>query len=457
MHSRPPVVLGLDVGTSSLKYVAYQIDTSEVRVRATHAYSGHGGRAVHLTDYISAIDEAIVVVSEENEIRAVAFTTQMYSLVTGTGSVVGWDSPWKLAPHLGNEFREVCPASGAQPDPIFPIFKLADIDEQRRRGISLLPYGIKAALIEHYSGRRVVDMSEASATGIYDVRANRWCERYAAWGVPIGDLPMIVRHDERIGVVRKEFGFTDHFAIVPGLGDGVSASVRGAEYATVAANLGTSVAARAIVNFPVTATVPTEVDTDNDQAHWVFRIDEHRAVRGGISRAGFGMLDQFRSAGYAVDAFTKGPEPLFVPWVFGVQWPLWDTRAVPALIGVGPDTSHNAIGSAIRRSVAFGIAWMIESHLPSDGTTPCLVAGGGTGHQLFMDDLAGCVPVPMILPDGADYFAAEGAALSAANAIGNPVELPRPSAKTIQPTGTLTEQFEKWKTVASRPTKAYYL
>lgn len=456
MGGRTPVVLGLDVGTSTLKYAALSVDASGDPMRATLPYSTASGRTAHLSDYVKTIDAAIGSVGEEHEIRAVAFTTQMYSLMTETRSVVGWSVPWELPPGLSDSFREACPCCGAQPDPIFPIFKLADIDEQRRRAISLLPYGIKAALIEHYGGRRIVDMSEASATGMYDVRANRWCEGLEAWGVRITELPEVVRHDERVCSIRKALGFRDRFTIVPGLGDGVSASVRGADHATVAANLGTSVAARAIAPYPV-STIPTASHgSDDDHVHWVFRIDENRVVRGGISRAGFGMLDRFRRAGYAIDAFNKGPEPLFVPWVSGAQWPLWDTRAVPALFGVWPDTSHIAIGSAIRRSVAFVVVWMIESHLAGDGAVECLITGGGTRHELFMDDLAGCVPVPMIVPAGADYFAAEGAALSAANAIGSYVDLPRPSARTIQPTGTLTEQFKKWKTVASRPAKAQH-
>lgn len=436
MTPRAPVIIGIDIGTSSTKYVVVALQNGGILERVTRSYPWSPGSPVRTTDYVHVLESVIRETQERFEIRAVAVSTQMYSLVTSDGHVIGWNAAWKTDPGRLDTIFAKLPGTGAQPDPIFPVFKLADTT-------GLRPYGLKAAVMQHLCGRLVVDPAEASATGLFNVHTMQWIDPVPVPGVTVQDLPDVAPHDEVAGTVRRELGFRDPFSVVPGLGDGVSASYRSAEKAETAANLGTSVAVRSLG--------PAPAHSGKQSREWSFRLDRDRVVTGGISRAGFGVIERFRAGGLPVACPPvqegRGGAPLFLPWLEGIQWPLWDARQSSRLHRFGPDHGTAEIGSAVWLSIVYMVAWMMEEIGTSSS---CLVAGGGVMEPGFLKVLSRCVHRTLLVPDKAEFFAAEGAALSATHALGHDISLETVITRELSPSSERDDQFTEWKEIASR-------
>lgn len=442
MSVRKPVVLGIDLGTSSMKCVAARVADGAILERTTRDYLWTVGSPVTDADYFDVLHDLIRDVQERFEIRAVAVSTQMYSLITSSGNVLGWNAAWASDPDRLRQIHRELPGTGAQPDPIFPVFKLADT-------ASLLPYGLKAAVMKHLCGRLVVDPAEASATGLYDVQRMRWIDPLPVERIGHKDLPEVLPHDQVAGAVRTDLGFRDSFLVAPGLGDGVSASWRGSSTALTAANLGTSVAVRSIQSMPARSDLPYE-ETKNSR-EWVFRLDSERVVRGGISRAGFGVIERFRKAGYPLEApesyADTGTSPLFLPWLEGIQWPVWDSRRHSELLRFKPEHGFREIADAVWLSIVYMVAWMIE-HIATEGK--CLVAGGGVMEKGFLEALSRCVTRTLLIPEKAEFFAAEGAALSAAASLGHEMPTCTHISRALHPSNERDAGFNEWMMIASR-------
>ncbi len=432
MSRRREAVVGLDVGTSSTKVAIACPSTGIILDRATAEYAWAAGAAVTVEDYWRVLYQEIRRLQDDYAIQAIAVSTQMYSLVAPSGAVVGWNTPWKASPEQLRQWMGVLPGTGAQPDPIFPVFKLLD-------GADLLPYGLKAALMARLTGTRVVDPAEASATGMYDVERGRWIENIPLSVLQRESLPELVPHNAVVGTVAPEHRFRDPFRVVAGLGDGVSASYRGRDCGGTAANLGTSVAVRAIL--------PLTTGSRADQ--WRFRIDNDHLVYGGISRAGFGVLQRFRDGGYEVmePADAREDLPLFLPWLDGVQWPLWDSQRTSALLRLKPAHGTKEIGAAVWQSVVYVVASMIEEISPD---TSCLVAGGGVLEPGFLEALSRCVTRELVVPEHAGFFAAEGAAQSALSALGGQTLPPPALTQALPPSSQRDAAFQEWIQIALR-------
>ena len=438
MDTRPAAVLGLDVGTSSTKCVLASPDQPLILERATAGYPWRAGSPVTVDDYWSVVHREITRIEQQYAVQAVAVSTQMYSLIAVDGTVIGWNAPWTGDPAAFRSSLEALEGTGAQPDPIFPVFKLLG-------GAEFHPWGLKAALLKRLSGVLAVDPAEASATGMYDVCRQRWIPAMADRYGRTDSLPEVVAHNNTVGTVLPELHFRDQFMVVPGLGDGVSASFRGWPLGSTAANLGTSVAVRAIHS--------TEKGSERNNEHpngrhnqWQFRLDERHVVYGGISRAGFGVLQRFRDARYPV-APQQRPLPLFFPWLEGIQWPLWDPTQPPALVGLEPHHSFEDIGSAIWQSVVYMVAAMIEE-ISTD--TYCLTAGGGVLEEGFLEALSRCVTRTLAVPDHAEFFAAEGAAQSALEALGSSALPPPTLTGEVPPSEVRDTAFHEWNQIAWR-------
>lgn len=420
------------MGTSSTKAVIASPSTGMVLDRYSTGYTWTPGSSVTVEDYWAVISQELYRLQDVYTIRSIAVSTQMYSLIAPDGRVVGWNSPWTASSEQLTQWMRSLPGSGAQPDPIFPVFKLLD-------GADLLPFGLKAALMEKLTGTRAVDPAEASATGLYNVESQCWIDGFQPHFVQNEKLPEVVPHDSVVGTVTNEHRFRDSFQVVPGLGDGISASYRGWSQGSSAANLGTSVAVRTIL--------PLIKGERNDQ--WRFRLDGDHVVYGGISRAGFGVFQRFRDAGYPVKQPVRNDRdlPLFFPWLEGIQWPLWDSRRTSSLLGFGPHHSLGEISAAVWQSVVYMVASMIEG-ITRDAS--CLVAGGGVLEQGFLEALAKCVTRELKVPEHAEFFAAEGAAQSALSAL-NANPLPEPTViRTLSPVSQRDTGFSQWSQIAWR-------
>ena len=77
----------------------------------------------------------------------------------------------------------------------------------------------------------------------------------------------------------------------------------------------------------------------------------------------------------------RAPAPLFLPHLQGERAPLWDASARGVFIGLDASTDRAAMAYAIYEGVAHSARWLLDSLQASAGTTLKVMNGGGGGFR----------------------------------------------------------------------------
>ncbi|MGH8905564.1 MAG: gluconokinase [Egibacteraceae bacterium] len=443
-------VIGLDLGTSSVKAVAFD---SSGEALAAHAVevgiaSPTSERAEQDPDeLVGAAAEATTAVvrdlaAEGRTVAGIGLSAAMHSLVAldhkgrpCTPLLLFADNRAAAqARQLAGQPGAVGLArrTGTPIHPMSPLVKLrwfAQCDpataERARRWVSAKEY-----LIRQLCEADVVDHSIASATGLFNLEDMLWDEEALALAgitadllsTPVPTTTMLYSQGERLGLPAGT-------PVVIGASDGCSATLgAGATSAgTAALTVGTSGAIRKIVERPGSDPRARLFCYVLTQARWV--------VGGSISSGGIvlrwardGLFPELaRAAGrgaYArfdelAAAVPPGADGLVcLPYLLGERAPLWDPDLRGAFVGLSVRHGQGHVLRALLEGVAFQLATVLELVEGLGHPVAALRADGGfTRSRLWLQIMADVLGRPLELARSVEG-ACRGAALLTLEALG---------------------------------------
>lgn len=432
------VSLGLDVGTSAIKYTVLELSTGKVLAQRRVEYARNDAAVgiVPMHMYTEALKSLLAELAREFMVRSVALTTAWYSAIAPTDKgemVYQWNSIWERNPEVERELKGHLDVSGCHIDTLFPVYKL--MTAHVLGNMTFKPYGMKEYLIEWLTGERSTDYSTASASGLLDIEKRAWNEPLLnKLNYRMEQMPRLLRHNATAGETKVG---NESIVVVPGLGDGASASYSCKSVSEVAANIGSTMAARELS--------PVIRHSTADRT-WTFVVDEERYVNGGISSNGGSVLEWARKMGWGIDeACVRSGGERFYPWLHGERSPFWSADLRGTFAGLDVRTDMAALSAAIVKGIAFTLSRMINAMTHAHScSSRVVVAGGGVRLAEMLRVVQGSVSVPLTILKSFDYLASDGAALSAAEALGVRPDLQHDIETVLEPNDTFRSDYERW-------------
>ncbi len=449
-----PLVLALDLGTSSLRALVFDrsgraVAGSEEQLPHALRTTSDGGvetDAPPLFDLLlRCVDGALVRAADRAaEIAAVGVSCFWHSLLgldrrdEPVTPLLMWADTRSasdaagLRRELGDNAAGIQARTGCRFHSSYWPAKLRWLAASRPQIVRGVARWVSFA---EYVGARLHDdpaasFSSASGTGLLDVHRLTWdAELAALLGVALARLPRLVDRDEVMPPLRPEFAARwpglAGIPWYPALGDGACANVGSGAVAPdrIALTVGTSGALRIVV--PADSPRPP-VPPDL----WSYRMDGERYVVGGaVSNGGnvlawlaglvgvdLGPADMEAAASLPPD----GHGLTMLPFVAGERAPGWHDQASGVIAGLTLATRAEHLLRAGMEAVAYRLARVYDDVRPLAADPHTIVANGGailrspTWLQIVADTLGHEV---LALPPE-EEASARGAALCALEAIG---------------------------------------
>ena len=420
-----PVVLGLDVGTTSAKAAAF--DASGARCAEAAVSYGldepEPGAAVQDPALVvDAAVEALGRVASSTQPVAVACSTAMHGLVALDEAdrpltpLITWADTRAAAQaeRLRASHPQLHDRTGTPLHPMSPMVKLVWLRERHpalharaRRWV-----GLKELVLHRLTGRWVVDWSVASGTGLLDLATLDWCdEALELAGVRREQLAELVAPTDVVGE-----------GVVAGAGDGPLANLGvGAVRPGVAAcSIGTSGALRLMVERPV---------VDERRRLFCYALVSDRwAVGGAINNGGVVLrwardalapessLEDLLALASTAPAGCDGL--VMAPYLLAERAPHWTANATGAYVGLRLRHGRAHLVRAALEGVCQQLALVLQSLVAAGQDVHEIRATGGFARSRFWRQLlADVLGRPIGFPEQAEGTAF-GAALLGLVALG---------------------------------------
>jgi gluconokinase len=436
------IVVGVDVGTTATKVVAYRPDGSAVAA-ASRGYPlrcPHPGWAEQDADEIvdAVLDAVAEVVSATRDgVAAIGLSTVMHSLIgldtagrpltpcSTFADSRAWPQALRLRRELGIGLYH---ATGTPIHPMAPLAKLVWFGEEQpevarrvRRWISIKEY-----LLDRLCGSDVVDHAVASATGLFDLTSCDWHPgALAAAGIDRGQLGRPVptstivdamRHDiaGRLGVARAT-------PVVVGASDGVLANLGAGAIrpGTAALSIGTSGAIRVTLRQP---------RTDPHMRTFCYALTDRHWVLGGATSNGglvlrwladdlFGGVDYKRLTAEAARVPAGSDGVLMLPYLTAERAPWWSPLRGGVLFGLRAEHHRGHVVRAALEGVALQLRLVADAmRAAGAGFERVRVTGGFVESDVWLQIVADVLACELQVPR-VEEVVAYGAALLAMRAL----------------------------------------
>ncbi|RUT28131.1 gluconokinase [Paenibacillus zeisoli] len=451
-------VLGLDIGTTSLKAVLFGqrgivLASSTIEYPLSHSKPDYAEQDPEqiLQAVVGSIRE---VRSQEKSkgyaIKAIGFSTAMHSLIAMdsddnplTKAIVWTDNRSlrqadKLKQELGG--HEIYMRTGTPIHPMSPLSKILWMKEEAPElfAKTKMYAGIKEFILHRLFGTYVSDYSIASATGLLRLETMEWDQEVLdLLGISKEQLPELVPTTHVLtGMVPAyalEMGIPPGTPFVVGASDGVLANlgVAATGPGEVAVTIGTSGAIRTVTDKPV---------TDEKGRTFCYAFVDHKWVVGGPTNNGGIMLrwlrDQFASPEIEV-AKKLGIDPydlmiqyaekvpagseglLFLPFLTGERAPYWNANARGTFFGISLRHQREHFIRAVLEGVVLSIFSVGVALRELTGPAKEIIASGGFARSaVWRQILSDVMGKELLVPEVADA-SAMGAAVLALYAIGD--------------------------------------
>ncbi|GIF23097.1 xylulokinase [Actinoplanes tereljensis] len=448
-----PTVLGIDLGTSSVKAVVARLDGTVVaQARADYPVSSPrlGWSETPAGDWLDAAAGAVraAVAEAGSQPLAIGLSGQMHGVVLAdeNGRAIRPAMLWSDSRAIDQiqEYdrlpdpllaRLANPRSPGMAGPLLAWLAIHEAVTYRAARWALQP---KDWLRAQLTGRFVTEPSDASATLLYDIAGDTWStELLGALGLDPAKLPPILDFSAApAGLLTVDaaarLGLRPGVPVAAGAADTAAAALgsRLTEPGTIQLTIGTGaqlvmpVAERPdpLPAHPVTHLYRSATDTG-----W-YRMGA--VLNGGLTldwvckTLGAGWPELYAAAAVAPQA----DDPYFLPHVNGERTPYLDPALRGAWTGLGPRHDRGHLLRAALEGVAFGIRDALDSLDPAGQATRLRLAGGGTtdpAWRQMLADILGRALVPVDVPAASGL----GAALLGARAAGLIDHIPpRPSS-----------------------------
>ncbi|MGV3588092.1 MAG: gluconokinase, partial [Adhaeribacter sp.] len=414
-----PVIIGLDIGTSSTKAIAFD-EQGKVVSSAYQSYSILNPQPNYSEQDPDEVFRAVLLALQKSTsqlngatLAGISFSSAMHSLIAvdAQGNPLTNCIIW--ADNRSQVQADALRATPAGLDiyhhtgtPIHPMSPLCKLMWFRQHQPELLQQAYKFISIKEYVwyklfGRFQVDYSVASATGLFNIYTHTWYEpALETAGITAAQLSEPVSPLYQVSPQYINFLQLDSLAQVPfiiGASDGCLANLGAG--ATVpgraALTIGTSGAIR------VTAPQPA---ADPQQRLFSYILTENQYVVGGAVNNGGIILRWFRdnfAEAEKTEAQRLGVDPyeilskeaaavpagseglLFVPYLLGERAPIWDAQARGLFFGVSITHTNAHFLRAVFEGIVFGIYQVGQALTETTGPIEVIYASGGFARSPF--------------------------------------------------------------------------
>jgi gluconokinase len=443
------VVIGVDIGTTSTKAVAFDTAGNELGARSI-GYELHEpapGRAEQdPEEIVAAVFETVKQLTRDlsdsaGPIAALSFSSAMHSVIgldplgrPLTGSITWADSRASLqaervrAAHDGLALHR---RTGTPVHPMAPLAKLIWFHEQEPKLCEQVGHwvGIKEYVLLRMCEALVMDHSIASGTGLMDIETLSWdAQALQLAGITAEQLPELVPTTTVLALTAsavKATGLPPATAVVVGAGDGPLANLGlGAVAPGVAAcSIGTSGALRVMVERPV---------VDPLGGVFCYALTEDRWVVGGAINNG-GVVLQWTGNALAPDLGDQSEEELLalaatapvgsgglimLPYLLSERAPHWSALPRGAYIGLTHEHRREHLIRAALEGVCQQLALVLQSMRAAGNEIRQVRATGGFARSpLWRQMLADALGMEIHFPAGHEG-SSFGAALLGMQALG---------------------------------------
>lgn len=437
------VIIGLDVGTTTVKASAYVIGggprvTAQRHYPLLHPIAGHEEQDpdVIVAAAMATIADLVGRLGQEVSVVGIACSAALHGLV-GLGAdqrpitpLVTWaDSRSQeqcASLYASNQAIELHYLSGIPVHTMSPLTKLMWLAQHEPELCHQVRWwvGLKDYLVLHLTGALTSEVSSASATGLLGMHTRQWDEGLL-------ELAGITEHQlADVHPVTDTFGLSAEAAsrcglpaglpVVLGAGDGPSANIgAGAmEQGVAALTLGNSGAVRTLTGEP---------GVDERGILFCYALTEGTWVVGAPLSNGGAVLnwtlnlvgadllhddpDHAHEALVALaEAVPAGAEGLvMVPYLIAERAPLWDPTLHGTLLGLQRHHGRGHLVRAAMEGVAMQLAAIVDAFDEVTPLTAVRASGGAFGSPLWGRIVGSVINRPMTVVGQAD-----GASLGAA-------------------------------------------
>lgn len=454
------VVIGLDVGTSSVKAAAFRrkgalvasaheslaAPTSSIGER--HEQDPHEVVLATRSALAAVVDSLSRAGFEPRRVVAIGVTTGMHGLVgvDAAGDPVTPLMTWAdgrataeaATLRADPALADLHALTGTPVHPMSPLTKIrwfADHDPASRGAVARW-IDLKALVFGDLTGCQATDESSASASGLWSLRDRTWLPlALDAARIDVDSLPPVLATTDARPLsdgMATATGLGLGVPVVIGAGDGPSANVGvGATEPGVAAlSIGTSAALR------VTVTEPTI----GDGSLFCYVVDDDRFVVGGALSTGGSVLDWAASTfaaplGLPSDERSAVPDEVFrllveeasavppgsdglvvVPRLHPERAPSWDPSLTGTVSGLRARHGRGHLVRASIEGVAAQLAEVLAATEAATGpVTEIRATGGAFAHPLWREVTAAALGRPITVVDDSHGTARGAATLAVAH------------------------------------------
>ena len=438
--------LGIDIGTSSAKFIALdEAGRTVKRCERNYRYSqpSPGWREIWPGVWVDAVEEGLeelLGALDRQQVKAIGFTGQMHTTVflDKEGKCIRPAIMW-------NDMRTK--------DRISSMKDFIAGKEDTRSILRILSTGSPAAnllwlkeqegenfqkldkfligpdyLVYYFSGEYSTDYCEASTSSLYDTEGTCWAlTMRRLLSLPETAYPPVRGSQEIVGNLTKElqkkFSLPAGVRIIAGTGDNPAAAVAtgGLQYRYPVLSIGTS---------GVLVLSRDKVDQEMKGKQILFSLDGkkiHVLVQGVVQSAG-GSYNWYVKNILGMDDFdrlTKTVNPdtqrerdlLFYPHLTGDKTIYADPEVRGAFVGLDTNHTKEDLAIAVMEGICFAIKQLVQEMQLTCGELEHLkVTGGGSYSKIWMQILADVLNVSIQQLDGGEG-ASYGVAIMARNAV----------------------------------------
>lgn len=450
------VIIGLDVGTTAVKAMAFAVHAprpceadhpatdhalAEAQVDQVTRQPRSGWQVQDADAVLAAVDAALrgcaAALPADAEVLGISLSVALHALIglddqhRPLTPVITWadgraaeDAAWL---HRFHDPVELLHRSGTPVHPMSPLVKLRWLTRHEPELVARVRWwvGLKEIVLHHLTQTLAAEISCASASGLLDVQTRQWDPRAAELaGITTDRLADLVSTTTRYALsatAGDRVGLTAGCPVVIGAGDGPLANLGTGAIVpgVVGLSLGTSGAARMIMNGPT---------FDADGRLFCYALTDELWVSGGaISNGASSVRWAMRMFALDLDpsldpdtavleraaSVAAGAEGvLALPFVLPERSPM-DPALTAMVAGLRFDHRAEHAVRATVEGVCRQMAVIVATLAAVAPVQTIRATGTPFGHPLWRQVMAGHLTAPMVVPSSAGGTALGAAALGA--------------------------------------------
>lgn len=426
-----PYFLGIDIGTTATKGVAFDRDGRVVGYKSVHYDILHPqpewseqDPAVLFDAVRSILDHLLNELGEGCQL--VAFSSAMHSLMAVDEAGKPLSNLLIWADNRANEQAEILKASrtgrkiyeacGTPIHPMTPLCKLLWLRENEPELYEKAHkfVGVKEYVWFQFTGEWEIDHSLATATGMFDLQKLEWNElALKTAGIAAERLPKPVS-GYRVFEGLKFEGLTEEqrsnlkpsnlqtLKLVIGASDGCLANLGTGAIVPgrLAITIGTSGAVRV---------ASPRGFTDTQMRTFCYRLDEELFVMGGGTNSGGAVFEWLyerflgkTSEEVLAEAETIAPGAdglLFLPYLLGERAPIWNAEAKGVFFGLTLAHTPAHLARAVLEGICLHTASVVRILEERQAIEEIYASGGFAKSEFWVQLLANVCGKPVYLPE----------------------------------------------------------